>query len=136
MALREITPELIAHYESTGAWQKSTLLQTIREHADRSADKVAVIDAHRDLTYAQLLTGSNAFARWLLDHGLASGDVVAIQVPSRIASVGRVVEEGGCRLVDESMSDVPASCVGEVIWRDATKSLGYLNDPVRTDEAF
>ena len=83
MALREITPELIAHYESTGAWQKRTLLQTIREHADRSADKMAVTDAHRDLTYAQLLTRSNAFARWLLDHGLASGDVVAIKAPSR-----------------------------------------------------
>jgi acyl-coenzyme A synthetase/AMP-(fatty) acid ligase len=74
-------------------------------------------------------------------YGASDGGVPAMTAandpePKRIASVGRVVEEGGCRLVDESMSDVPAGCVGEVIWRNATKSLGYLNDPVRTDEAF
>ena len=49
--------------------------------------------------------------------------------PKRIASVGRVVGEGGCRLVDESMSDVPAGCIGEVIWRNATKSLDISTIP-------
>lgn len=83
MALREITPELIAQYEASGSWQQRTLLRTFLEHVERAPDKRAVSDAHRDLTYAELARSSNVLARWLLDTGCASGDVVAVQVPSR-----------------------------------------------------
>jgi non-ribosomal peptide synthetase component E (peptide arylation enzyme) len=56
--------------------------------------------------------------------------------PKRLATVGRVIAHSELRLVDADMNDVPVGEPGEVLWRGATKSFGYLNEPERTEAAF
>lgn len=53
----------------------------IKRHAERTPDKLALVDAHtgRQLTYAQLNERANRFASFLLDDiGLARGDRISI----------------------------------------------------------
>ena len=54
----------------------------------------------------------------------------------RLATVGRVVAHSELRLVDLDLNDVPVNEPGEMLWRGATKSFGYLNEPERTAAAF
>ena len=56
--------------------------------------------------------------------------------PKRLTTVGRVIAHSEVRLVDAEMNDVPATEFGEILWRGATKSFGYLNEPERTEAAF
>ena len=54
----------------------------------------------------------------------------------RRTSVGRLAAGQEMRLVDPVGNDVPAGEPGEVIWRGATKSYGYLNQPDYDEAAF
>jgi acyl-CoA synthetase (AMP-forming)/AMP-acid ligase II len=54
----------------------------------------------------------------------------------RLTTVGRVITHSELRLVDADMNDVPVNEPGEILWRGATKSYGYLNEPERTEAAF
>ena len=56
--------------------------------------------------------------------------------PKRLTTVGRVIAHSELRLVDANMNDVPVGEPGEILWRGATKSFGYLNEPERTTAAF
>lgn len=54
----------------------------------------------------------------------------------RLGSVGRVLPHSECRLVDEQMQDVQAGEAGEVIWRNPTKSFGYLNNAEQDEQMW
>ncbi len=54
----------------------------------------------------------------------------------RLRTVGRVLPGQEMRTVDDDFRDVPRGEPGEVTWRGASKSWGYLNDPARTKETF
>ena len=54
----------------------------------------------------------------------------------RYTTVGKPFAYNEVRLVDAALDDVASGAAGEVIWRTATKSYGYLNEPDRTDEAW
>jgi len=54
----------------------------------------------------------------------------------RLNTVGRLIKYSEMRLVDSDMNDVGVNERGEILWRGATNSFGYLNDPERTAEAF
>jgi fatty-acyl-CoA synthase len=52
-------------------------------HADRTPERVAVVDGDLTLTYADLLTRVGALARTLTDLGVGEGDIVAILLTNR-----------------------------------------------------
>lgn len=54
----------------------------------------------------------------------------------RIGTVGRVVPGNECQLWDEKLNEVPKGGRGEVVWRGADKSWGYLGDDEQTAKAF
>lgn len=54
----------------------------------------------------------------------------------RLGTVGQVVPGNECQLWDENLQQVPASGRGEVVWRGADKSWGYLGDDEQTARAF
>ena len=54
----------------------------------------------------------------------------------RLTTVGRAQEECELRLVDELGEPLPPGVPGEIQWRNADKSYGYLNDPEATAMAF
>jgi non-ribosomal peptide synthetase component E (peptide arylation enzyme) len=54
----------------------------------------------------------------------------------RLNTVGRLIEHSEMRIVDSDLNDVAVNERGEILWRGATNSHGYLNDPERTAAAF
>jgi acyl-CoA synthetase (AMP-forming)/AMP-acid ligase II len=76
------TPEEAARYRKSGAWPDETVYGRFERVALQHADKKAVIEANRTLTYAQMLEQVRALSRGLLDAGIQPGDVVAVQVPN------------------------------------------------------
>ena len=85
MALRHITPELIAANYASGAWQPRPLYAAVDDHARERADAPAVADQTERLTYAELVRRSHSLASWLLEQGLQPGATVAIQTPNSIS---------------------------------------------------
>ncbi|MBX3478562.1 MAG: long-chain-acyl-CoA synthetase [Brevundimonas sp.] len=53
------------------------------EAVDRFADKVAVQDEHRSLTYRELDALANRFGHWAKDRGLRRGEVIALVMSNR-----------------------------------------------------
>lgn len=54
----------------------------------------------------------------------------------RLGTVGQVVPGNECQLWDENLQPVPKGQRGEVVWRGADKSWGYLGDDEQTAKAF
>ena len=57
-------------------------------------------------------------------------------IDKRYQTVGKAFAHNEIRLVDADLEDVAPGAAGEVLWRSATKSHGYLNEPDRTEEAW
>ncbi|HWD03667.1 MAG TPA: AMP-binding protein [Amycolatopsis sp.] len=70
---------LVARYRATGAWGDTTIGAQLSATASRFSDRVAVADAERRLTYAELDRWTTAIAHGLLDRGLCPGDAVIVQ---------------------------------------------------------
>ncbi|NKQ52375.1 (2,3-dihydroxybenzoyl)adenylate synthase [Amycolatopsis sp. K13G38] len=73
-------PEALAeHYRAAGAWGETTIGAELSATAARCPGRVAVVDAERRLTYAELDRQTTAVALGLLDRGLRPGDAVVVQ---------------------------------------------------------
>jgi 2,3-dihydroxybenzoate-AMP ligase len=75
-------PEHAARYRERGYWEDRTLADQLAERFARYADRVAVIDGERTVTYAELDAGSTRLALNLLDAGLRPLDRVVVQLPN------------------------------------------------------
>jgi acyl-CoA synthetase (AMP-forming)/AMP-acid ligase II len=54
----------------------------------------------------------------------------------RFTTVGRALPATDLRIAAPDMAALPPGEVGEVLWRNPTKTFGYLNDAERTDAMF
>lgn len=54
----------------------------------------------------------------------------------RLSTVGRVVKGCECQIRDENGKVLPCGQSGEVVWRSADKSWGYLGDDEQTSKVF
>ncbi len=70
------------------------------------------------------------------DGGVAASSDIGDPLEKRLGSVGRAQEECEIRLIDESGRPVETGQTGEIQWRSADKSYGYLNDPEATAMTF
>jgi 2,3-dihydroxybenzoate-AMP ligase len=75
-------PEFAARYRERGYWEDRSIADQLRERFVRYADRAAVIDGERTLTYAQLDAASTRLALNLLDLGLRPLDRVVVQLPN------------------------------------------------------
>jgi 2,3-dihydroxybenzoate-AMP ligase len=75
-------PEFAARYRERGYWEDRSIADQLRERFVRYADRVAVIDGERTLTYAQLDAASTRLALNLWDLGLRPLDRVVVQLPN------------------------------------------------------
>ena len=79
--------------------------------------------------------------RVICNYGATDGGAVAqtdLDDPreKRLGTVGRPSEAREVKLVDASGNEVGPGAPGEIYWRTADKSYGYLNDPEATRAAF
>ena len=79
--------EFAARYRAKGYWEDRTLRETFDELFARHADRIAVIDRDRSVTYAQLNERATRLALNLLDAGLKPLDRVVVQLPNVVEFV-------------------------------------------------
>jgi len=70
------------------------------------------------------------------DGGVAASSDLDDPAELRVTTVGRAQDECEIRLIDEMGAPVPSGQSGEIQWRSADKSYGYLNDAEATAMAF
>lgn len=92
-------PEAVAKgFRDAGYWNDDTLVTYLERWAKETPDKVAIVSADAEVTYADWRRQSLSFANALLGLGLRRGDVVAIQYPNHpeflIAYMGIVMMGG------------------------------------------
>src|SRR6478609_10788285 len=79
-----LTDEIIAEYTSAGYWTNRIITDFLDEAVDRTPDKVAAIDPHRQVTYAELAAEVDRAALGFLELGIEPGDVISFQLPNWI----------------------------------------------------
>ncbi len=69
-------------YRRSGAWPDETIYRRFERFATRFADKPAIVERHRTLSYRELLDQVQSLSQGLLDAGIRPGSVVALQLPN------------------------------------------------------
>ena len=80
-------PEFATRYRAKGYWEDLSLRDAFDRVFDRFSERVAVIDAARVVTYAQIKERSTRLALNLLDEGLQPGERIVVQLPNVIEFV-------------------------------------------------
>jgi 2,3-dihydroxybenzoate-AMP ligase len=75
-------PDYQARYRAKGYWEDRPLISHFVERFERFADRTAIIDGDRRLTYAELGQLAERVGRNLLDLGLQPLDRVVVQLPN------------------------------------------------------
>jgi acyl-CoA synthetase (AMP-forming)/AMP-acid ligase II len=82
-----LTKELISEYEEQGYWAETTLVDLLDRNARDIPRSIAFIDVSQRITWAALAERSRRLACGLQSRGVRPGDVVAVQLPSRVEFV-------------------------------------------------
>jgi len=75
-------PEFAARYRAKGYWEDRSVAETFQEICATYADRVAIVDGERWVTFAQLDVRAARLALNLLDAGLKPLDRVVVQLPN------------------------------------------------------
>lgn len=79
--------ERIAKYYKEGFWSEKTLDDFLDRMAGRYAEKEALYDQRRRITFGELKTISDRLALKFLELGIGKGDIVFIQLPNWVEAV-------------------------------------------------
>jgi 2,3-dihydroxybenzoate-AMP ligase len=74
--------ELAAGYRGKGYWQDRALIEHYLDAFAQWPQRVAIVDDHETLTYAEVATRAENVARVLVDIGIRPGDRVVVQLPN------------------------------------------------------
>ena len=77
-------PEFAAQYRAKGYWRDEPLRAVFQNGCNRFADRVALRDATRAVSFRELEDRSTRLALNLLDLGVAPGDRLVVQMPNVI----------------------------------------------------
>ena len=80
-------PEFAAEYRAKGYWRDRPLRDVFGEWCARFADRTALIDANRSVTFGELDARSTNLALNLLDLGLRPRDRLVVQMPNVVEFV-------------------------------------------------
>jgi acyl-CoA synthetase len=75
--------QALVHYQAK-VWQSDTMYQLARRHAVERGRSFSLRDAHRRLTWSQVVSWVDALAQDLETAGLRSGDRVSVWLPNRL----------------------------------------------------
>src|SRR5260370_37670833 len=91
-------PEFAERYRERGYWADKSLAQEFKVVFERYAERVALIDRDRSITYAELDRLSSNLALHLLGAGLAPLDRVVVQLPNvaEFVILYFALHKGGC----------------------------------------
>ncbi|MCG9767052.1 (2,3-dihydroxybenzoyl)adenylate synthase [Pseudoalteromonas piscicida] len=108
--------ELAERYREKGYWQDLPLTCVISDQLIQHANKPAVIDEHRSLTYLQLDQYSNHLAAYLSAQGVQQGDTALIQLANQVEfyiSLFALLKLGAapvCALFSHKQTEIRSYC--------------------------
>jgi non-ribosomal peptide synthetase component E (peptide arylation enzyme) len=79
-----VHPDLARKYEQLGYWENISFHGYLRRHAERTPNRLAIIDSMNRVTWGELDDRVTRTAVGLLEMGIRSGDTVALQSTNRI----------------------------------------------------
>jgi acyl-CoA synthetase len=79
-----LNPSMVAAYTAAGFWRDETIYRLAARQARTTPNAFAVRDRYRRLTYAGLVDAVDRLTASLARRGIASGDRVAVWLPSRV----------------------------------------------------
>jgi non-ribosomal peptide synthetase component E (peptide arylation enzyme) len=79
-----LDPAKMQAYRAAGVWRNRTIAEDARRRASIEPNRVCLRDAHRSVTYAQVLQEAEGLAAGLWQLGLRPGDVISFQLPNWI----------------------------------------------------
>jgi acyl-CoA synthetase len=82
-----LSTESIKRNYASGYWRDETIYALAESHAQRAPDRIALRDAHRTVTYRELIEWTRALADALVQRGLRPGQRMLTWMPDRIESV-------------------------------------------------
>ncbi len=82
-----VPPEFAARYRAKGYWENRSLRETFDGVFSKYAERLAVIDRDRYVTYAQINERATRLALNLLDEGLKPLDRIVMQLPNVVEFV-------------------------------------------------
>lgn len=74
-------------YEELEGWEKLDFGQHLKNWAIKYGDRIAVMDAEDEITYAELDQRASSLAGAFMEAGIQKGDKVVVQLPNRISFV-------------------------------------------------
>jgi acyl-CoA synthetase (AMP-forming)/AMP-acid ligase II len=86
-----LSAESIRQYTAAGFWRDQTIYAVADAHARRTPDRIAIRDAHRALTYGELIEAADGLACDLVRRGVRQGQRVLTWMPDRIESVSALL---------------------------------------------
>ncbi len=89
-----VPAETAERYRAAGYWTDQTLGSLVRDSATAWPDAVALVDARRTLTYADLDRAADDLAHGFADLGVGRGDRVVVHLPSSAELVEVLVALG------------------------------------------
>ncbi len=81
----DIYSELMKKYAESGLWSKKTHTDLLHENVKKYADKTAIIDHQRSVTFKELEHNADRFAAYFAEKGLKKGDKVILQHVNEIS---------------------------------------------------
>ncbi len=79
-----LSNERLRSFYDAGHWQSDTIYGLTRENARRGPERIAMIEAARQVSYGQLIDAADRLAAALAAAGVRPGQRVAVWLPSRI----------------------------------------------------
>lgn len=81
---RPVAPELVERYRRGGFWKDETCQGVLAQRAVTHADRIALVDNQRCITYRDLFKEVERTAKVFSGLGIGPGDLVTIQLPNYI----------------------------------------------------
>ncbi len=125
------SPERRAAYETSGAWDDSTLSGRVTHHAATRAADVAVVDESGSYTYERLAADAAALAAALTERGVHRGSVVSVQLPNRYEAVVSAVAIGSLGAVINPLLPNYRAHELEYVWTTARPAAVITPDTYR-----
>jgi non-ribosomal peptide synthetase component E (peptide arylation enzyme) len=79
-----LTSEMARRYRRAGSWRDETFYAILERRAAEHPERLALVDRHHRVTYAELKARADRVAAKLGSLGVGAGDVVTIQLPNQV----------------------------------------------------
>lgn len=126
-----LDPARIQALRSAGVWRNRTIGHDARDRAEAEPDRLCMRDAHRAVTFRQVLQEAQALASSLWSLGLRPGDVISFQLPNWIEAAVINLSAALLGLISNPIVPIYRQTETTAIIRDCGAKVLFVPDMLR-----